>query len=56
MPTGTIQSSPIFDSTGTNVVGYGPGALFGHSRALAGQMFSQGAASRRVFFQAVFSF
>jgi hypothetical protein len=55
-PTGTIQPSPIFDSTGTTVVGYGPGALFGHSRALAGQIFSQGAASRRLFFQAAFSF
>ncbi len=55
-PTGTLSSSPIFDSTGTIITGYGPGSLFGHSRALAGQIFSQGAASRRVFFQAVFAF
>jgi hypothetical protein len=45
-PTGTISPSPILDSSGN----------FGKSRGLAGQMFSQGAASRRIFLQAVFSF
>ena len=54
-PTGTIGATPVYDSTGA-ITGYGPGGLFGHSRALAGQIFSQGAASRRVFLQAVFSF
>jgi len=54
-PTGTISASPILDSTG-DVTGYGPGGNFGKSRGLAGQMFSQGAASRRIFLQAVFAF
>ncbi len=54
-PTGTISPSPILDSSG-DVTGYGPGSNFGKSRGLAGQMFSQGAASRRIFLQAVFSF
>ena len=54
-PTGTISPSPILDSSG-DVTGYGPGGNFGKSRGLAGQMFSQGAASRRIFLQAVFSF
>ncbi|HEX3890958.1 MAG TPA: TonB-dependent receptor [Terracidiphilus sp.] len=54
-PTGTISPSPILDSSG-NVSGYDAGANFGKSRGLAGQMFSQGAASRRIFLQAVFSF
>lgn len=54
-PTGTISPTPIQDSTGT-VIGYGPGTQFEKSRGLAGQMFSQGSASRRIFFQAVFSF
>jgi hypothetical protein len=55
-PTGTIQPTAILNSAGTTTVGYGPGGLFGQSRALAGQIFSQGAASRRVFLQAVFTF
>jgi len=54
-PTGTISPSPILDSAG-DVTGYTAGGNFGKSRGLAGQMFSQGAASRRVFLQAVFSF
>jgi hypothetical protein len=54
-PTGTVSPSPVFDSAG-DVTGYSPGDNFGRSRGLAGQMFSQGAASRRVFLQAVFSF
>jgi len=54
-PTGTISPQAILDSSG-NVTGYTAGSLFGKSRGLAGQIFSQGAASRRVFFQAVFSF
>lgn len=54
-PTGTISPSPILDSSG-DVTGYTAGGNFGKSRGLAGQMFSQGAASRRVFLQAVFSF
>jgi hypothetical protein len=54
-PTGTVNPSPIYDSSGT-LTGYGPGGLFGKSRGLAGQMFSSGSASRRIFVQAVFSF
>jgi hypothetical protein len=54
-PTGTISPTAIEDSAG-DVTGYGPGGNFGKSRGLAGQMFSQGAASRRIFLQAVFSF
>ncbi|HLY39920.1 MAG TPA: carboxypeptidase regulatory-like domain-containing protein [Terracidiphilus sp.] len=54
-PTGSISPAAVTDSSGT-VTGYVPDSLFGHSRALAGQMFSQGAASRRVFLQAVFTF
>jgi Carboxypeptidase regulatory-like domain len=54
-PTGTISSSPVTDAGG-NILYYGPGPYFGESRGLAGQIFSQGPASRRIFFQAVFSF
>ena len=54
-PTGTINPTPILDSSG-DVTGFTPGNLFGKSRGLAGQIFSQGSASRRVFFQAVFAF
>lgn len=55
-PTGTVSSTPIYDPTGTVVTGYSPGNLFGKSRGLAGQMFSSGSASRRIFIQATFSF
>ena len=54
-PTGTINPTPTLDESG-NVTGYTAGSFFGKSRGLAGQMFSQGAASRRIFFQAVFAF
>jgi hypothetical protein len=50
-PTGTVI--PTFNqSTGT----YGPGNQFGKSTSLAGGIFSSGAAARRIFMQAVFSF
>ena len=50
-PTGTVI--PTFNqSTGT----YGPGDQFGKSTSLAGGIFSSGAAARRIFMQAVFSF
>jgi hypothetical protein len=50
-PNGTII--PTLDpSTGL----YGPGSQFGKSTNLAGGMFSQGSAARRIFVQAVFSF
>jgi len=54
-PTGTISPTAILDSS-QNVTGYTPGGNFGRSRGLAGQIFSSGAASRRIFFQASFSF
>ncbi len=54
-PTGTIDATPITDSAG-NVTGYGPGAFFDRSTSLAGQIFSMGPASRRIFVQAIFSF
>lgn len=54
-PTGTISPQPLKDSSG-NVIGYTPGTFFGKSRGLAGQIFSSGSASRRIYFQAVFSF
>ena len=54
-PTGTITPTPIVDSTGA-VTGYGVPSFFDRSRSLAGMIFSQGPASRRVFLQAVFSF
>ena len=50
------EAGPTPVLSGTDVVGYTPGIFFGKSRGLAGQMFSQGAASRRIFFQAVFAF
>ena len=53
----SVQALNMFNNinygTPTGTVGT---AYFGKSRGLAGQMFSQGAASRRVFLQAVFSF
>jgi uncharacterized membrane protein YgcG len=50
-PNGTII--PTLDpSTGL----YGPGSQFGKSTNLAGGMFSQGSAARRIFVQAVFAF
>jgi hypothetical protein len=54
-PTGTVSSTPVLDANG-NVLYYTPGGSFGESRGLAGRIFSQGPASRRIFFQAVFSF
>lgn len=54
-PTGTINPTAIKDDAG-DITGYTAGDGFGKSRGLAGQLFSQGSASRRVFFQAVFSF
>jgi len=54
-PTGTISASPVLNSSGVTT-GYVPDSLFGQSRALAGQIFSTGAASRRVYLQAVFTF
>ena len=54
-PTGTVGSTAIKDSNGT-ITGYSPGNLFGQSRGLAGQIFSSGTASRRIFIQAIFSF
>jgi hypothetical protein len=50
-PNGTII--PTKDPT-TGIIG--PGSQFGKSTNLAGQMFSQGSAARRIFVQAVFSF
>jgi hypothetical protein len=50
-PNGTII--PTLDSS-TGL--YGPGSQFGKSTTLAGAMFSQGSAARRIFVQAVFSF
>jgi Carboxypeptidase regulatory-like domain len=50
-PVGGIQ--PTFDSaTGL----YGPGAQFGRSNGLAGNIFSTSSAARRVFVQAAFQF
>jgi hypothetical protein len=54
-PTGTVSPTPILDPSGA-VTGYGPGSSFNQSRGLAGQIFSMGPASRRIFLQAVFSF
>jgi hypothetical protein len=50
-PNGTII--PTLDTT-TGL--YGPGSQFGQSTSLAGGIFSQGSAARRVFVQAVLSF
>jgi len=50
-PSGVI--TPKLDTTTGE---YGPGSQFGHSTSLAGQIFSQGSAVRRVFGQVVFSF
>ncbi len=54
-PVGTVSPTPIYDSS-NNITGYGPGSFFYQSRGLAGRIFSQGPASRRVFLQAIFSF
>ncbi len=54
-PTGTIDSVPVTDSNGDFLYN-SPGSMFGRSRGLAGRIFSQGTASRRIFLQAVFSF
>jgi hypothetical protein len=50
-PVGGIQ--PTFD-TATGL--YGPGAQFGRSSGLAGNIFSTSSAARRVFVQAAFQF
>jgi hypothetical protein len=50
-PVGSVIPTPI---PGTNQ--YGPGSQFGQSTSLAGGIFSQGSAARRVFFQVVFAF
>ncbi len=50
-PTGTIIPTPI-GNTGQ----FGPGQQFSHSTSMAGGIFSQGSAARRIFLQAVFSF
>jgi hypothetical protein len=50
-PNGTII--PTLNTT-TGL--YGPGSQFGQSTSLAGGIFSQGSAARRVFVQAVLSF
>ncbi|MGA8043902.1 MAG: TonB-dependent receptor [Terracidiphilus sp.] len=55
LPTGTIEPTPILDSSG-NVTEVTPGGFFNRSTSLAGQIFSSGPASRRIFLQAVFSF
>ncbi len=55
-PTGTISPNVIRDPMTNVVTSVTPGNNFGRSRGLAGQMFSQGSASRRVFLQAAFSF
>ena len=55
-PTGTIDPTPVYAADGTTITGYTPGQSFQKSRGLAGQMFSQGPASRRIFIQAIFSF
>ncbi len=47
-PVGTIAPPPSDPSN--------PGSLFGQSTSLAGGIFSSGAAARRIFFQATFSF
>jgi hypothetical protein len=51
-PTGTITASETPNSEGF----YTPGSQFDKSTTLAGGMFSQGSAARRVFLQAVFTF
>ena len=50
-PNGTIIPT-LNSSTGLT----GPGSQFGQSNSLAGGIFSQGSAARRIFFQAIFSF
>ena len=55
MPTGTIDPTTVLDSNNT-VTGVTPNAGFDRSTSLAGQIFSMGPASRRIFVQAIFSF
>lgn len=50
-PVGSVIPTPNA-TTGGN----GPGSQFGKSTSLAGGIFSSGAAARRIFFQAAFSF
>jgi len=49
-PNGTIIPTSLGNGQ------YGPGNQFGKSTNLAGGIFSQGSAARRVFVQAIFSF
>jgi hypothetical protein len=49
-PSGVITPTENTDGS------YGPGSQFGHSTSLAGQIFSQGSAARRIFGQVTFSF
>jgi len=49
-PSGVITPTPLASGE------YGPGSQFGHSTSLAGGIFSQGSAVRRVFGQVVLSF
>jgi hypothetical protein len=50
-PNGTVI--PTKDPV-TGIIG--PGSQFGKSTSLAGGIFSQGSAARRIFVQAIFSF
>jgi len=50
LPSGVITPTPLANGE------YGPGSQFGHSTSLAGQIFSQGSAVRRIFGQVVLSF
>ena len=54
-PTGTIDPTAVTDAN-NNVIDVTPGAFFDRSRSLAGQIYSMGPASRRIFVQAIFSF
>jgi hypothetical protein len=49
-PSGVITPTPLANGE------FGPGSQFGHSTSLAGMVFSQGSAVRRVFGQVIFSF
>jgi hypothetical protein len=53
-PVGTIVPTQITPAAGAPY--YGPGDLFEQSTNLAGGIFSSGAAARRIFLQATFSF
>jgi len=50
LPSGVITPTPLANGE------YGPGSQFGHSTSLAGMIFSQGSAVRRIFGQVVLSF